>query len=108
RVSRTTGRLRRLRRRAGTPPAASGRQGGLLVKYVILIHASPDPWGHRSSRYAPEGRALPAEQHDEMDRQFEALLEELSASGEFVTAEALADPASAPLSGRSPDGLEKE
>jgi hypothetical protein len=30
----------------------------------------------------PEGRALPAEQHDEMDRQFEALLEELSASGE--------------------------
>jgi hypothetical protein len=52
------------------------------VKYVILIHANPDPWGHPSSRYTPEGRALPAEQHDEMDRQFEALLEELSASGE--------------------------
>src|SRR4029450_4947106 len=104
RLSRTTGRLRRLRRRAGTPPAASGRQGGLLVKYVILLHANPDPWGHPSSRYTPEGRALPAEQHDEMDRQFEALLEELSASGEFVTAEALADPASATIYGGGPEG----
>jgi len=25
------------------------------VKYVILIHANPDPWGHPSSRYTPEG-----------------------------------------------------
>lgn len=74
------------------------------MKYVILIHANPDPWGHPSSRYTPEGRALPAEQHDEMDRQFEALLEELSASGEFVTAEALADPASATIYGWSPEG----
>ena len=38
------------------------------------------------------------------DRQFEALLEELSASGEFVTAEALADPASATIYGWSPEG----
>jgi hypothetical protein len=52
----------------------------------------------------PQGRALPAEQHEEMDRQFEALLEEISASGEFVTAEALADPASATLYGWSPEG----
>jgi hypothetical protein len=78
------------------------------VKYVILIHANPDPWGHPSSRYTPEGRALPAERHDEMDRQFEALLEELSASGEFVTAEALADPASATIYGWSPEGLEMD
>jgi hypothetical protein len=67
------------------------------VKYVILIHANPDPWGHPSSRYTPEGWALPAEEHDEMDRRFDALLEELSASGEFVSAEALGDPASATL-----------
>ena len=52
------------------------------MKYVILIHANPDPWGHPTSRYTAEGRALPAERHDEMDRQFEALLEKLSASGE--------------------------
>jgi len=65
------------------------------MKYVILIHANPDPWGHPTSIYTPEGRALPPEQHEEMDREFDALLAELSASGEFVTAEALADPTSA-------------
>jgi hypothetical protein len=64
------------------------------MKYVILIHANPDPWGHPTSIYTAEGRALPQEQHDEMDRQFDALLTEISASGELVTAEALADPAS--------------
>ncbi len=64
------------------------------MKYVILIHANPDPWGHPTSIYTPEGRALPQEQHDEMDRQFDALLTEISASGELVTGEALADPAS--------------
>ena len=31
------------------------------MKYVILIHANPDPWGHPTSSYTPEGRALPAE-----------------------------------------------
>ena len=74
------------------------------MKYVILIHANPDPWGHPTSIYTAQGRALPAEQHEAMDRQFEALLEEISASGEFVTAEALADPASATLYGWSPEG----
>ena len=69
------------------------------MKYVILIHANPDPWGHPTSIYSEEGRALPPEQHEEMDRQFEALLTEISASGEFVTAEALADPVSATLYG---------
>jgi len=39
------------------------------VKYVILIHANPDPWGHPTSIYTAEGRALPPEQHEEMDRQ---------------------------------------
>jgi hypothetical protein len=65
------------------------------VKYVILIHSNPDPWGHPTSHFTPEGRAVSQEQHTEMDRQFDALLNEISASGEFVTAEALADPASA-------------
>ena len=72
------------------------------MKYVILIHANPDPWGHPTSHHTAEGRALPAELHEAMDRRFDALLEELSASGEFVTAEALADPASATVYGWSP------
>jgi hypothetical protein len=74
------------------------------VKYVILIHANPKPWGHPTSRYTAEGRALPQEAHDEADREFDRLLGELSASGEFVTAEALADPLSATVYGWSPEG----
>ncbi|GII77957.1 hypothetical protein Sru01_29390 [Sphaerisporangium rufum] len=74
------------------------------MKYVILIHANPDPWGHPTSHYTPEGRALPAEHHQEMDRRFEALLSEISDSGELVSAEALADPSSATLYRWSPQG----
>jgi hypothetical protein len=74
------------------------------VKYVILIHSNPDPWGHPTSRYTAEGRAISDERHQEMDRDFDALLAELSASGEFVTAEALADPASSTIHTWSPDG----
>ena len=39
-----------------------------------------------------------------MDREFDALMEEISASGELVTAEALADPATSTLYGWSPEG----
>jgi hypothetical protein len=74
------------------------------MKYVILIHANPDPWGHPSAHFTPEGRAVAPERHAEMDRQFDTLLAEISASGEFVTAEALADPASSTLFGWSPEG----
>lgn len=74
------------------------------MKYVILIHSNPDPWGHPTSAYTAEGRAIPQERHEEMDRQFEALLTELSASGEFVTAEALGDPASSTIYTWSPQG----
>jgi hypothetical protein len=65
-------------RRLGSDVPSEGRadradpsRRRLPVKYVILIHANPDPWGHPTSRYNPEGRALPATQHDEMDRQFD-------------------------------------
>ena len=67
------------------------------MKYVILIHSNPEPWGHPTQIYTQEGREVPQEQHDEMEREFDALMNEISASGEFVTAEALADPASATL-----------
>jgi hypothetical protein len=79
------------------PTYRQGNERTITVKYVILIHANPQPWGHPTSRFSPEGRALPEERHDEMDRQFEALLTELTDSGELVIAEALADPGSATL-----------
>lgn len=74
------------------------------MKYVILIHSNPDPWGHPTQQFTAEGRQLSAEQHAAMDKDFEALMNEITASGEFVTAEALADPSSATLFGWSPEG----
>lgn len=74
------------------------------MKYVILIHSNPNPWGHPTSIFTDEGRAQPQEYHDTSDREFDALLAEISASGEFVSAEALADPASSTVYGWSPQG----
>ena len=74
------------------------------MKYVILIHSNPDPWGHPTSSHTAEGRALPTERHAEMARQFDALMEEISVSGEFVVAEALAAPGSSTVYGWGSDG----
>ena len=60
------------------------------MKYVILIHSNPDPWGHPTQKLTTEGRALPAEQ--------------ISASGELVSAEALGDPASSTVFGWTAGG----
>jgi hypothetical protein len=73
------------------------------VKYVILIHSNPQPWGHPTDQLTDEGRAQSQEFHDESRRAFDALMEEINASGEFVTAMALADPASSTLYGWSPE-----
>ena len=65
------------------------------MKYVILIHANPEPWGHPTTEYTEEGRALPDAERAALDTEFEELMTELSESRELVTAEALADPRSA-------------
>lgn len=62
------------------------------MKYVILIHANPQPWGHPTSLFTDEGRAVPADEMAVMDKSFDALLTDLSASGELVMGEALAAP----------------
>ncbi len=74
------------------------------MKYVILIHANPEPWGHPTSLYTEEGRAQPPEYHERADREFDQLLEEMSAAGELVSAEALADPGSSTIFGWRPEG----
>ena len=74
------------------------------MKYVILIHSNPQPWGHPTDQLTEEGRAQGQEFHERSGRDFEALMEEINASGEFVTALALADPASSTLYGWSPEG----
>ncbi|WP_433007700.1 YciI family protein [Kribbella sp. CA-294648] len=74
------------------------------MKYVILIHSNPEPWGHPTTSYTAKGRQLPAAQREKMDRDWETLMTELKASGEFLTGEALGDPAHARLYTAGPTG----
>jgi hypothetical protein len=90
--------LRRTCARSSGPPIE-----GAVVKYVILIHSNPEPWGHPTQMFTAEGRALPQESHDAMDREFDALMKEIHDSGELLVAEALADPASSTLYRWSPE-----
>ncbi len=32
------------------------------MKFVILIHSNPQPWGHPTGDFVAENQALPAEQ----------------------------------------------
>ncbi len=67
------------------------------MKYVILIHSNPQPWGHPTGDYVAENQALPQEQRDQMNKEFDALLQQMQASGELVGGEALGDPATSRL-----------
>jgi hypothetical protein len=69
----------------------------VAMKYVILIHSNPQPWGHPTSDYVAEFQALPAEQRERMNAEFEQLLTELHENGELVAAEALGDPTTSTL-----------
>ncbi|MGI5126236.1 YciI family protein [Pseudonocardia sp. CA-107938] len=65
------------------------------MKYVVLIHSNPQPWGHPTSDFVAEHQSLPQEQRDRLQSDFEELLGQLQAAGELVGGEALADPATA-------------
>jgi hypothetical protein len=67
------------------------------MKFVILIHSNPQPWGHPTSDTLAEYQALPAAERDHLEAEFEAVMAELEANGELVGGEALADPAAATL-----------
>ncbi len=67
------------------------------MKYVLLIHASPQPWGHPTGDFNAAFQELSPEQRARLDADFERLLAELQDNGELVTAEALADPAGSRL-----------
>ena len=45
------------------------------MKYVILIHSNPQPWGHPTSDFLAEHQALSQEQRDAETAAFEALLD---------------------------------
>ena len=36
------------------------------MKYVIMIHSNPRPWGHPTADYVPEFQSMPQERKDAM------------------------------------------
>jgi hypothetical protein len=87
----------RLRWGGSDVPDASEHREEHHVKYVILIHSNPQPWGHPTGDFVAEHQALPQEQRDVMNAEFEALLNEMSERGELVGGEALGDPSTSRL-----------
>ncbi len=67
------------------------------MKYVILIHSNPQPWGHPTSDYLPEQQARSAEERAAGNDAFEAMLTDLQQAGELVYADALGDPTTSRL-----------
>lgn len=67
------------------------------MKYVILIHSNPQPWGHPTPDFLDEYADRSPEQRDQLNAEFEQLLTELSERGELVGGEALGDPTTARL-----------
>ena len=67
------------------------------MKYVILIHSNPQPWGHPTGNDVAQVQALPKEQREKLDTDFEKLLGELHERGELLGGEALGDPAASTL-----------
>ena len=74
------------------------------MKYVILIHSNPQPWGHPTGDFVAEQQALPQEQRDAGHAAFEGLLTELSEHGELVGGEALPPPPPPGSTAGTPDG----
>ena len=62
------------------------------MKYLLMIYGNPRSWGHPIFLRTDEALAMTEEQRAEMFGEFEALLTEISESGELVGAQALADP----------------
>lgn len=67
------------------------------MKYVILIHSNPQPWGHPTPDYLPEEQARPAAEREADSRAFDEAFGEVLERGELVHAEALAAPSAARL-----------
>lgn len=67
------------------------------MKYVILIHSNPQPWGHPTADRLPEQLALPPEERDAGGRAFDEGFAQVIERGELVHAAALAAPTTSRL-----------
>jgi hypothetical protein len=64
------------------------------MKYVILIHSNPQPWGHPTSDNTAEYQALPDQQQKDLGARWEKVFGDADAKGEIIYGCALGDPAS--------------
>ncbi len=67
------------------------------MKFVILVHSNPQPWGHPTGDFVAEHQALPKDQRDQLTAEFDALLTQMHADGELLGGEALGDPTTSKL-----------
>ncbi|NYG06207.1 hypothetical protein BJ986_000694 [Phycicoccus badiiscoriae] len=67
------------------------------MKYVILIHSTPQPWGHPTSDFVAELQALPEQERATLQADFESVMQEMAERGELLGGQALGDPSEARL-----------
>ncbi|AYY14628.1 hypothetical protein EF847_19970 [Actinobacteria bacterium YIM 96077] len=67
------------------------------MKYVILIHSNPQPWGHPTGDYLAAYQELPEDVRKRLDADFEQVMSEMQQNGELISGEALAEPGAARL-----------
>lgn len=67
------------------------------MKYLVLIHSNPQPWGHPTGAFVAEQQVLSQDDRDRGNAEFDELLDELSQRGELLAGEALGDPATSRL-----------
>ncbi|MCU1681384.1 MAG: hypothetical protein JWQ81_2123 [Amycolatopsis sp.] len=64
------------------------------MKYLLMIYSNPASWGHPIFLRTPEALAMSGDKRDELTGEFEALLKEISESGELIDSAPLGDPRS--------------
>lgn len=67
------------------------------MKFVILIHSNPQPWGHPTCDNTAEYQALPPAHQDRLGAHWERVFGDADAKGEVVYGCALGDPATSML-----------
>ncbi|MCL8025761.1 YciI family protein [Nocardioides bruguierae] len=69
------------------------------MKFVVLIHSNPQPWGHPTSDLTAEYQALPAEKKAALGAHWDKVFGEADAAGEIVYGCALGDPSTSVVLG---------
>jgi hypothetical protein len=65
------------------------------MKYALLIHSDPQPWGHPTSDFNRRYHELPEQQRHDLNANWQAVFSEAQARGEILDGWALGSPESA-------------